>query len=391
VALRRKALGYTTDTASSAVARVDAAEGLVRLKIMLVISGLGIGGAERVVVDLADAFAARGHDVWLVSLGGAALVRPSNDVVHLAELRVTKSLRSVLRGAVAMAKLIRTVRPDVVHSHMVHANIAMRLLRLVVRIPRLVSTAHNVNEEGRFRMIAYRLTHRLAHTSTNVSKEAVAAFETMGAVPRGAMLAVHNGIRVEKYIFRESSRICIRSELGIAATCPLLMAVGRLEPQKDYANLLQALAILGTASDWQLAIAGEGSLRSELKRQAHSLGVASRIHFLGARKDVAALLSAADIFVLSSAWEGFPMVVGEAMACGRVIVATDCGGVAEFVGQTGFLVRPNDSRALSEALSRALALEPEKRSRLGSAARTRVVELYSLDGIVDKWLTLYAG
>jgi len=124
---------------------------------------------------------------------------------------------------------------------------------------------------------------------------------------------------------------------------------------------------------------------------AVQLGVADRIRFLGVRHDVAGLMSASDVFVLSSAWEGFGLVVAEAMACERVVVATDCGGVREVVGEAGYLVKSKDAKALAQALQTTLQLPATQSATLGRAARQRIVALYALDTVVAKWLKLYAG
>jgi len=122
---------------------------------------------------------------------------------------------------------------------------------------------------------------------------------------------------------------------------------------------------------------------------AGTLGVADRVNFLGVRHDVPTLMAACDVFVLSSAWEGFGLVVAEAMACERVVVATDCGGVREVVGEAGLLVPPRDSQALAAALDRALQLPADERENLGRAARQRVVEHFSLEATAERYLAVY--
>ena len=122
---------------------------------------------------------------------------------------------------------------------------------------------------------------------------------------------------------------------------------------------------------------------------AGTLGVADRVNFLGVRHDVPTLMAACDVFVLSSAWEGFGLVIAEAMACGRVVVATDCGGVREVVGDAGFLVPPRNAEALAKAMGRALRLSDDEHERLGVAARQRVVEHFSLEATAERYLAVY--
>jgi len=365
------------------------------MKVLLLITGLGMGGAEKVVCALADALAGRGHEVCVAFMTGAAVVSPVNSSVKLIDLNV-KSRSSVVGAFFKLRQFIDEFKPDVVHSHMIHANILARLMRLAIPIKRLISTAHSSNEGGKLRMLAYRLTNCLADVSTNVSKEAVAAFIQAKAVKPGQMLALHNGIATDTFSFDLMARKRLRKELLMDRdeSLQIILAVGRLYEAKDYPNLFYAFSkLLKSGSvdlNCRLCIAGDGPLRNDLDFLAIQLGIEDRIRFLGVRHDVVNLMSAADIFVLPSAWEGFGLVVAEAMACERVVVATDCGGVQEVLGNTGYLVRPGNSAALAKALQDALNLTGAERAIVGHAARQRVIENYALNTVVDKWLKVYS-
>lgn len=356
------------------------------------ITSLGVGGAEKIVVSLADRYAFLGNTVLLVSFHGVAELRPKNNGVEVVNLYMRKNPLGLLMALWRLRKVVRKFRPDVINSHLVHANILCRILRLVTRTPCLISSAHNTNEEGRFRILAYRLTDRLADISTNVSEEAVQSFEEQRALVPGRMLAVHNGINTDEFFFDQAARARIRAELAIDDSTPLILAVGRLWEQKDYPNLFKATSDLASKSVYgRLAIVGGGPLRCELEALAHSLDIADQVDFLGIRHDVPALMSACDVFVLSSAWEGFGLVVAEAMACERVVVATDSGGVKEVVGEVGYLVPPRDKEALSNAIGRALRLSDTERKAMGEAARKRVIEKFSLAATADQYLAVYRG
>ena len=361
------------------------------MKILMVITSLGVGGAEKVVTTLADQLVNMGHEVNIAYLTGEALVVPKNKSVRVINLEV-KSFRSLTGGYLKLRKLIDDFKPDVVHSHLVHANILCRTMRLSTNIPRLISSAHNTDEEGWTRFLAYRLTDRITDISTNVSDEAVEAFIQKKAVRRGRMLTLHNGISTTDFVFSEQARSYIRSELGVTEGQQLILAVGRLNEQKDYPNLLSAISHISPKSrNIKLAIVGDGPPLSELKEYANSLGLNNKVNFLGLRTDIPSLMSAADVFTLSSAWEGFGLVVAEAMACNRVVVATDCGGVKEVVGDAGFLVPPKDSRKLAATLELALNLSDDERLKIGAKARQRVIKHYSLPAAVQKWMHLYSA
>jgi glycosyltransferase involved in cell wall biosynthesis len=359
------------------------------VRVLFVTTCLEVGGAERMVVNLADGMAERGHDVAIVFLRGAPLLAPRSRSVQLIGLGFSSAI-NVLGALLRLRSALRRFKPDVVHSHLFHANILARLARLTTRIPCLVTTAHNRNEVGALRWLAYRLTARLSNVFTNVSEEAVRAYVAHGAVKPGVMLTVHNGISTRDFRRNREAATRVRASLGIDPDTSLIVAVGRLVREKDYPNLLHALSGIRDANHRHMVlIVGDGPLMEDLRAMVQRLSLCERVRLLGLRRDVVELLSAADVFVLSSAEEGFPMVVGEAMACECMVVATDCGGVREFIGETGLIAPAHDSAALGQRLREALALSVEERGRYGRAARTRIERLYSLDATIDKWLSIY--
>jgi glycosyltransferase involved in cell wall biosynthesis len=362
------------------------------MRIALVATGLGMGGAENQVAALADRFAADGHEVMLIAMTGEPLVRPLHAGVQLECLRMERTPQGLLRGYLQARRLLKAFRPDVVHSHMVHANVFARVLRLSLPMRRLICTAHNTNEGGAARMLAYRLTEPLADLTTNVSNEAVQAFLKLGASSPGRIVTMHNGIDAERFRYREEDRRHLRRELEVTDDIRVLLAVGRFSEQKDYGNLLGGFVRLcERRNDCVLWIAGTGEKQAHYESEAARLGIGEHVRFLGLRRDVPALMSAADIFVLSSAWEGLPLVIGEAMACERLVVSTDAGGVREWLGECGYVVPVRDSGMLAAALDAALECSDEERRRRGAAGRERIMAQYALSTVTQRWLQLYAG
>lgn len=359
------------------------------MKILLVIAGLGMGGAEHVVVNLADELVKLGHTVKIAYLTGFVLVSPKSPEIEIISIG-TIGIENFFKAYFNLRSIVKKFKPDVVHSHMYHSNILSRLLRLTISVPKVISTAHNTNEGGRFRMLAYRLTDSLADISTNVSEQAVSEFVIRGAVKTGRMIAIPNGIDTNKFYFSSSERDRTRKDLAVEEKNILLISVGRLNKQKDYPNLLNAVSLLKELrQDFKVIIVGDGPLKSELYSLVKKLSLESYVEFLGIRSDIPSLMSAADIFVLPSAWEGFGLVVAEAMACERLVVATDCGGVSEVVGPNGLLVEPRNSIVLAQELNTALSMNKQTRLEIGSAARQRIINNYSLDVNVDAYLNLY--
>lgn len=360
------------------------------MKILYVITGLGNGGAERVVCDLANEMFKKGHDVKIAYLTGDALTKPDYEEIELIKVNLN-DFRSLLPTYVKLAKIIRTFKPDVVHSHMVHANIIMRLVRVTASIKKLICTAHNSNEGGALRMLSYRATHNLANISTNVSQEATEAFEDMGAVPNNGMQTVYNGIDLEKFNCIPEARAKLEEELDLTEGCRIILAVGRFNEQKDYPNLLKAISSLKqeVVYPFKVVIAGDGELRSLIEDMIVSLGLEKEVVLLGRRSDIPELMSAADLFVLPSKYEGFGLVVAEAMACECLVVATDCGGVAEVLSNSDFLVPPTDAAALKNKMKYALELGGKDKNIVIHKNLNHVQENFSLEKIVEKWTVLY--
>ncbi|MCU8069542.1 glycosyltransferase [Shewanella sp. SM32] len=362
------------------------------MKITLIITGLGMGGAERQVCDLADQFAENNHQVLVISMTGENINLPQSTLVEVVSLNMSKTPLGFISAYRQTRKLIKAFKPNVVHSHMVHANLFARLLRLSTQIEKLVCTAHSSNEGGLGRMLAYRFTDSLCDLNTNVSQEAVDISVKRRSAPARRIIAMHNGIDTERFTFNHESRATLRATLKLLDQTPLILAVGRLTEAKDYPNLLTAFAQLPyTLDNSQLVIIGTGEEQAPISALAAQLGLTSRVHFLGLQRNVHEWMSAADVFVLSSAWEGFGLVVAEAMACERVVVATDCGGVREVVGDAGFLVEIKNSQQLAAVIEEAINLPVGRKKQLGTDARQRVIDRYSLSVIADKWLEIYSN
>ncbi|WP_043274480.1 glycosyltransferase [Pseudomonas sp. PH1b] len=362
------------------------------MKILFFITSLDVGGAERQVLDLALRLQILGHKVKIAYLTGDGALLSDEVSVDTVGFHIKKSVLGLLKSLFLLRRIIKDFAPDVLHSHMVHANLLARCVRVVTYIPKLICTAHNTNEGGKLRMLAYRLTGSLADITTNVSHDGVKVFEAKGAVKSGSMLAVPNGIDTDKFQFDESRRSFIRNRECVLACEKVVLAVGRLVDAKGYPELLRAFAVVSAEEqNTRLWIVGEGALRESLVSLTESLKISHRVTFFGVRSDVADFYNAADLYVLSSLWEGFGLVVAEAMATERVVVATDCGGVRDVVGDQGILVEPGDVRGLAIAMREGLDMDISAARRLGKLARLRIVETYSLEKIVMSWIDLYSS
>lgn len=362
------------------------------MKILYLITGLGGGGAEKIVAELADSMCEKGHKVKIAYLKGGVVVSPNNPSVELIYLEL-ENLLSIKKAFFCFKNLLLDFNPDVVHSHMFHANIFARLCRKFLKIPKLFCSAHSNNEGGHLRMLAYKYTHNFADLTTNVSLNASQNFEKIGAVPPGGIITVYNGIDINK--FKKSNNYAfLKKEFVISEKNPIFFSVGRFSEVKDFPNLLKAFSIFKETSIFEskqpkLLIAGDGELREQIELLINSLNLQSNVILLGRRDDISSLLNISDFFVLSSVYEGLPTVVIEAMACETYVIATDCGGSAEIMGNSGALVAIKNSSALAEAFKNSIMLSESEIVSNNKIARMRIEEFFSLNKSVDRWLELY--
>lgn len=352
------------------------------IRIDLLITDLDYGGAESQVVDLLSVFSKDPDFVFrLISImPPVAFV----DRVRACGVEVISlDLRRKWLAPLAFFKLLWLVisnRTRLVHGHMVHANFMARACRLVCPWIRVISSAHSSNEGSHLREILYALTDPLSHLNTNVSQSAVDQYVKVGASPAGKIRAVYNGIDTER--FRPASLP--------PADVFRWVAVGRLEEVKGYDVLLAAAALLKERGRrFRLRVVGRGTQEARLKDQCRRLGLDDSVVFWGISDAVSEAYQASDAFVLASYYEGYGLVVAEAMACGLPVVATDCGGPAEIVGDVGMLVPVQDAGALADGMARVMELSPQQRQVLGARGRARVVECFSLQSIADGWKATY--
>ncbi|MGO4108822.1 glycosyltransferase [Paenibacillus sp. YAF4_2] len=362
-------------------------------KILFLITGFDYAGAENQVVQLCRGFKAKGCSIQIISM-----IKPVAYLDELKELDVPIMTLDMQKGIpdpralLKLRKLIKAFKPDIVHSHLVHANIMARAVRLLVRIPVLICTAHNINEGGKLREWLYRITDPLCELTTNVSQEAVNRYVAIKAAPEHKIIFVPNGINMDKFAGNPDDGAAIREELQLGSRY-IWLAVGRFVPEKDYGNMLQSFAeVLRTKPDSALLIAGIGPERLEAEQLAETLGLAEHVQFLGIRTDIPKLMHAADGYLMSSQWEGLPIVLLEAAASALPVVTTNVGGNSEVVHDevNGYLVPHSDSRRLAAAMDKLMSLTPDERTRMGESGRQYVEKHYNMDYIIERWEQIYA-
>ena len=292
------------------------------------------------------------------------------------------------RGVWRLARLIRRERPDVVQSWLYHADLAATVALALSgrrRRTRLYWNVRCASMEGAKGTLAPPFVRaacvRLSRVPDAViaNSEAGRAFhQSIGYRPR-SFRVIGNGIDPEVFRPDPAARTAVRAELGIPDGQPLVGMVARRHPIKDHETFLAALA---SRPEIEAFLIGAGT---------DTLPPRPRIHRLGERQDVPRLLAACDALVSTSLSEGFPNAVIEGMAVGLPVLATDAGDSRRIIGDTGFIVPPGDSGAVSTSLGRLFGEPTERRRARGSAARQRAIDLCGLDRMVDAFDAVYRG
>jgi glycosyltransferase involved in cell wall biosynthesis len=295
-------------------------------------------------------------------------------------------------GFLKLNKALQSTRPVILHSFLYHANITGRIFSRFKRIPINITSRRSTNIGGTWREKVMRLTARMNDRVIAVSEAVrIAEIDSSGISP-DKVVTIYNGIDPSTYnTTPEEVRAKIRNSFGIPEDVLLLGSIGRLDPAKGYNHLINTMkSLILKTSSVNLLIVGEGELEEPLEEQVHHNELSKEIKFAGLRNDIPEILSACDIIISSSLWEGLPNVVLEAMAAGKPVIATSVGGTPELVvnGETGLLVPPGNPEALENAIL-YLSDNSELQVCMGQAGRERVLNHFTIDQMVNKTEQLY--
>ena len=324
--------------------------------VMFVISGLERGGAENQLVATAASLSARGWNVTVLSFLPSSTSSWSSELENTGVSLLTLNASSGLRkyySFVDAVRHIRRLKPDILVGFMFHGIMTARIAGRLTSVSANVSSIHN-ELDGSFREFVMRVTDSLTDAVTVLSRHIASELVRRRVIALSHVQVIPNLVDVAGF----DTRVCrdrTRGEMGLAEDQFLWLAVGRLSEAKDYPNLLHAFSALSQRyPDARLLIAGDGPLRSYLDSMIQRLGMEDLVRLLGLRLDMPNLYAASDALVLSSAWEGMPVVVLEAMASATPVVATSVGAVPEVVsdGVSGLIVPPHDHEALANAMGK---------------------------------------
>jgi glycosyltransferase involved in cell wall biosynthesis len=366
-----------------------------KLGILFGITDLASGGAEQAVVEIATRLAAVGHSCRVVSLAPPPRPPRSQLVPRLEEAGIevafldAASWRHLPRTVSRFVGHLQAFQPHVVQSFLHHANLVAALAFKRVGRRDLLTGIRVAERRRNLHRWWARRTDRWVAKHVCVS-QAVADFAARSiALPRSKLVVIPNGVDLRRF---DDPPPLPRDSLGIPPKARVIACVGRLDRQKRLAWLLQRMPSLAAALPrHHLLLVGEGPEARRLRRLARQLGVDRRVHFVGWRTDIPAILATADLLVLTSAWEGSPNVLLEAMAAGRPVVASRAEGVDELLSPTAVdqLVGQQDAEGFAERVVR-ICRDASLARQLGAANRARA-RLFSWSATASAYERLYAA
>ena len=370
------------------------------MKVLLVINSLNVGGAERMLARPVSSKALEKDEVLIAVLASKGaltdeLVSSGFNVVHL---NAKKSISGFFR-LLKLPILYWRFKPDVIHSWLYHSDLIAGLCALIFgRRPTIwsirqtdISLAHNRVATIICAKICAWLSAILPEVIITNADASRASHIDFGYAEH-KIKTIPNGIDLQKFFPDPRAGLQVRRELGLQPGDLIIGMVARLNSQKNHRAFFAAAQTLsGLYPNLYFLLCGEGMDKGNpaLKAIIDFDLSPSRFHFLGQRRDVANIMNALDLFMLSSSGEGWPNVVGEAMACGVPCVVTDVGDAAQIVNDTGFVAPPDDPVALANAAHIFFNLPDTERSSLSTAARRRIEELFDITDVAAQYRAVY--
>jgi glycosyltransferase involved in cell wall biosynthesis len=375
------------------------------VRVCHVITALELGGAQDNTLHTVRGLAPPFRTSLIAGPGG--LLDDEARAIPGVEVRFVRSLvRPIrpftdLRAVAALTRALQRLRPDIVHTHSSKAGIVGRAAARAARVPIVVHSIHGFGFHdgmprwlragliGLERAAAPLTTHFVAVTRANLERGVA-----LGIVARERASVIRSGIHVDDFRAAASAAarpgVALRAELGLGAGTPLVGMVACLKPQKAPLDFVDAAARVAAARpDVRFVMVGDGELRAAVVARVRAVGLEGRLHLLGWRRDVPAVMAALDVVVLTSLWEGLPRVVPEAIAAGRPVVATAVDGTAEILrdGENALVAAPGDRVAIAARIERLLA-EPGLGPTLVERARPLLAE-FDIDAMVRAQERLY--
>ncbi len=368
-----------------------------KIKILYLITTFSVGGAEMHLLSLVSGLDKEKYNIVVAFLKEEAgearsLVRDFSVLgVKIVDLKMVSLFN--IGGLWRLAKLIRKERPDILHTHLYRSDLAGAFIGKLFSVPIIISTVHN--EEPFLRNLFLSFLNRL---SSKIDDKVIVISDSVGrymmkvvGIHPSKIKRIYYGLKIGEVVDEKNNEL--RKEYQINSKTPLIGTIGRLAPQKGHKYLIEAMhKITQFIPNAELVVVGhdEWGLKKELEALSFQLGLSRNVIFTGFRSDVEAIMKSLDLLVLPSLWEGFGLVLLEAMAASKPIVATRVSAIPEIVidGETGLLVPPKDSNALAEAIIKLLK-NPKLAAEMGRKGRERLEKKFSLEKMIKETEALY--
>lgn len=357
------------------------------MRIAYLTTSLQVGGAERVLYDVAMRLDRTRFEPSVIALQPSG---PIGEALQLRGVPVTAlGMRSVLDAPafVRLVRILRDLRPDLLHTHLFHANLLGRFAARLACVPRVVCSIHIMEIERPWHVWLDGASIGLVDAEVCVTESVRAFTRDAAGVPEARLLTIENGIDLAAV---DAAPPTQREEVGVPPGTPFLLSVGRLHAQKGIDVAIRAAALLRPRRRFRWVVAGEGKERPALEALVRDLRVEDVFSLAGFRADAIGLTKSCDLLVLPSRWEGMGLVLLDALASGRPVVATDIGGVRDVVTheEHGLLVPPDDPVALAAAIERMLD-DPALARATAERGRERVRGRFTVDRMVRAHEELY--
>ncbi len=361
------------------------------IRICFLIRQLNVGGAQRQVIELVKELDKSVCSVTVLTFYGGGQLSPEMAAIpDIRLLSLNKGGRwDVIPFFVRLIKAVRSLQPDVLHGYLGIPNLLCVVTKPFLKKTRVVwGVRASYKDLKRYDWLT-RLTFVLERLLSRfpdliiANSEAGKEFYVSQGFPARKTIVVPNGIDTERFHPNPGAGKMLRAQWSIAESESVIGLVGRLDPRKDHVTFLKAAAILSRdRPSVRFVCVGDGpsAFGQELRALGEALGLKERLLWIGARSDMASVYNALDILTSSSSFgEGFPNVVGEAMACGVPCAVTDVGDSRKVVGEAGLVVVPGDPSQLVDAWKALLDLPESQRASLGEKTRARIVDEFGRD------------
>lgn len=361
------------------------------IKICYIIGQLGKGGAEKQLYELVKGIDREKFEPIVISLSQGGYWGREIQKLNIQIIELQRRKNREITRLFKLIKILKAIKPDIVHTYMFTANSYGRVAALIARVPIIIASERNIAEMGkdknRFGIYIDKLLASFTHGIICNTHKASESLVKKYSFDAKKVFTVHNGFN-EANFFKKNS---VNSQKKLAKK--VVGTIGRLYHQKNHRLFLDmAKIVLERSGDESIKflIVGKGELRDELEDQFNHLGLENKVVFTGERSDIHDLLQNMDVFVTTSLYEGMSNAIMEAMAAGLPVLATDVGGNGELVidGQTGFLCPSKDAMALADGVTSLINSEKEAK-RMGENGRKRILNEFTVEKMLRETENIY--